>query len=85
MHGLPDVRVMDRTTQLGARTGDQSAAKEVEAHWEKVTLNTDNSCALIEQVKRRILPLSVMRNQTSCWVLPTVAEGSIRNQQIFVD
>jgi hypothetical protein len=48
-----------------AGTGDQSGADKVQAHWEKVTLNTDNSCALIEQVKRRILPLFVTRNQTS--------------------
>ena len=48
-----------------AGTSDQSAADKVQAHWEKVTLNSDNACALIEQVKRRILPLFVTRNQTS--------------------
>ena len=46
-------------------TSDQSESKKVEAHWEKVTLNTDDSCALIEQVNRGILPLFVTRNQTS--------------------
>jgi hypothetical protein len=44
--------------------GDQSGAKTVEAHWEKVTFNSDDSCALIEQVKRRILPLFPTRGQT---------------------
>jgi hypothetical protein len=46
-------------------TGAQSAPNKVEAHYEKVTFNTDDSCALIEQVKRRILPLFATRNQTS--------------------
>jgi hypothetical protein len=50
-----------------AGSGDQGAAssKSVEAHWDKVTLTPDGSCALIEQVKRRILPLFSTRNQAS--------------------
>ncbi len=50
---------------LALAPGDQSESNKVEAHWEKVTLNSDNSCALIEQVKRRILPLFATRNPTS--------------------
>jgi len=48
-----------------AGTGDQGTGKKVEAQWDKVTLNPDNSCALIEQVKRSILPLFATRNPTS--------------------
>jgi hypothetical protein len=51
-----------------ARSDDQGAgsSKNVEAHWDKVTLTTpDTSCALLEQVKQRILPLFTTRNQTS--------------------
>lgn len=48
-----------------AGTGDQSGTTKVAAHWEKVTLNTDDSCALIEQVKRSILPLFATRNRSS--------------------
>ena len=50
-----------------AGSDDEGAAssKNVEAHWDKVTLTPDTSCALIEQVKQRILPLFATRNQTS--------------------
>jgi hypothetical protein len=50
-----------------AGSGDQGAAgsKNVEAHWDKVTLKPDTSCELIEQVKRQILPLFATRNQAS--------------------
>lgn len=48
-----------------AGTGDQNGAKKVEARWEKVTLKSDDSCALIDQVKRSILPLFQTRSPTS--------------------
>lgn len=48
-----------------ADSGDQSEPARVEAHWQKVTLNTAGSCALMEQVKRRILPLFATRNPGS--------------------
>ena len=58
---------VDATFQVlePAGTGDQSESKQVEARWEKVTLATDDSCALMEQVKQHILPLFPTRNQTS--------------------
>jgi hypothetical protein len=49
-------------------SGDQDAAsgsKDVKAQWDKVSLKGDSSCALIEQVKRSILPLFATRNQSS--------------------
>jgi len=45
-----------------ADRGDQSESTRVKARWQKVTLNTEGSCALMEQVKRRILPLFATRN-----------------------
>ncbi len=44
---------------------DHSESAKVEAHWRKVTFNSEDSCALMEQVKRRILPLFATRNQSS--------------------
>jgi hypothetical protein len=48
-------------------TGNEGTAhsQDVAARWDKVTLNSDASCALIEQVKRRILPLFSTRNASS--------------------
>ena len=45
---------------------DQSAAssKPVDAQWDKVTLTSDDSCALIQQVQRQVLPLFATRNST---------------------
>jgi len=50
-----------------AGSGDQGSAssKSVPVQWDKVTLTPNTSCALIEQVKRQILPLFATRNQTS--------------------
>lgn len=45
--------------------GNQGQSTLVEAHWQTVTLKTDASCALMEQVKRRILPLFATRNPGS--------------------
>src|SRR6185437_16725162 len=47
-----------------ADSGDRSESTRVKAHWQTVILRTDDSCALMEQVKRRILPLFATRNQT---------------------
>jgi hypothetical protein len=45
----------------------QSASSPVDAQWQRVTLSSDDSCALMEQVKRSILPLFATRNPTpSC-------------------
>src|SRR5262249_7386616 len=50
----------------GSGNDDSASSKSVEANWDKVTLNTDTpSCALMEQVKQRILPLFATRNQSS--------------------
>ena len=48
-------------------TGNESTAhsQDVASRWENVTLTTDASCALIEQVKRNILPLFSTRNASS--------------------
>jgi hypothetical protein len=50
-----------------AASGDQGSANSsnVEGHWDKVTLTTDPSCALVEQMKQSILPLFATRNQAS--------------------
>jgi hypothetical protein len=48
-----------------AVTGDHGESEKVAARWRKVTLNTEGSCALMEQVQRRILPLFATRNPTS--------------------
>ena len=50
-----------------AGSADEGSAspKSVEAHWDKVTFTPDTSCALIRQVKDRILPLFTTRNQTT--------------------
>ena len=45
--------------------GAQGASGKVEARWQKVVLNADGSCALLEQVKSRILPLFSTRNLAS--------------------
>ncbi len=50
---------------VGSGAQDATGSKNVEAQWDKVTLNADSSCALIEQVKRSILPLFTTRNQSS--------------------
>jgi hypothetical protein len=42
-----------------------AGSKKVEAHWDKVTLTSDASCELIEQMKQHILPLFTTRNQAS--------------------
>lgn len=47
-----------------AETADHRESEKLEAHWQKVTLNTDGACALMEQVRRRILPLFATRNPT---------------------
>jgi hypothetical protein len=47
-----------------ADSGGQSESTRVKAHWQTVILNTDDACALMEQVKRNILPLFATRNQT---------------------
>jgi hypothetical protein len=46
---------------------DQGAAssKNVDAHWDTVTLTPDTSCDLIRQLKQHILPLFTTRNQSS--------------------
>ena len=50
----------------GSGSQDDGNAKDVKAQWDKVSLkNTDASCALIEQVKRSILPLFATRNPSS--------------------
>jgi hypothetical protein len=50
-----------------AGSGDQAASgsESVDAHWDKVTLNSGTSCELIKQVQERILPLFATRNQSS--------------------
>jgi len=48
-----------------ANGGDQSESPKVAARWQKVTLNAEGSCALLEQVRRRILPLFATRNPGS--------------------
>ena len=48
-----------------ADSGNEGQSTLVEAHWHTVILNTDASCALMEQVKRRILPLFATRNPSS--------------------
>jgi hypothetical protein len=50
----------------GSGAEGATSSKEVEARWDRVTLSArDASCALIEQVKRSILPLFATRDQTS--------------------
>lgn len=60
---------VDATFSVLAPTGsgnqEAASSKTVEAQWDKVTLTPDVSCALIEQMKRNILPLFTTRNQTS--------------------
>ena len=45
--------------------GAPSKSEKVEAHWQKVVLEAEGSCALLEQVKSRILPLFATRNPAS--------------------
>jgi hypothetical protein len=45
-------------------TEGSSHSQEVAARWDKVTLSPSASCALITQVKQRILPLFATRNVT---------------------
>lgn len=51
---------------VGAGRQGTAHSQDVTAHWDKVSLDSDDaSCALIEQVKRNVLPLFSSRNPSS--------------------
>ncbi len=53
---------------------DTAGSQSVPAKWDKVTFDSDVSCQLFEQVKRKVLPLFATRNATSACGTPFTVE-----------